>query len=103
MIEKPLNAAGREWKVKKIAVIGPGIVGTPMAALLATDGVGEDDPPAVVVVQRRSVTSGWKVDAINQGKSPIGGVEPELSGLIADAVRNGTLRATHDYTEVRDA
>ena len=103
MIETPLDAAGREWKVKKIAVIGPGIVGTPMAALLAAAGAGQDDPPAVVVVQRRSVTSGWKVEAINRGESPIGGVEPGLQRLIADAVRDGMLRATHDYREVRDA
>jgi UDP-N-acetyl-D-mannosaminuronic acid dehydrogenase len=98
MAEKGL----RKLRVKKIGVIGPGIVGTPMAALLATAD-RQGGPPEVMVVQRSSVTSGWKVDAINQGKSPIGGVEPDLSNLIADAVRNGRLRATHDYAELRDA
>src|SRR4051794_6224751 len=79
----PLLANGRKWSVNKIAVIGPGIVGTPMAALLAA-GTEEEDPPVVVVIQRPSSTSGWKVDAINRGESPIGGVEPALDGLIAD-------------------
>jgi UDP-N-acetyl-D-mannosaminuronic acid dehydrogenase len=103
MANTQVATAGQNWKIEKIAVIGPGIVGTPMAALLATTKVGHEDPPEVVVVQRRSVTSGWKVDAINRGESPIGGVEPGLDRLIADSVRNGTLRATHEYAEVRDA
>ena len=30
-----LNTTIRNWKVEKIGVIGPGIVGMPMAALLA--------------------------------------------------------------------
>ena len=98
----PEAEEGRRRRVKKIGVIGPGIVGTPMAALLATAD-RQGNPPEVVIVQRSSLTSGWKVDAINQGKSPIGGIEPDLSDLIADAVRNGTLRATHDYAELRDA
>jgi UDP-N-acetyl-D-mannosaminuronic acid dehydrogenase len=98
-----LEATGVGWRVKKIAVIGPGIVGTPMAALLASGSIEEREPLEVVVVQRRSITSGWKVEAINRGESPIGGVEPILDRLIADSVRQGTLRATHDYGEARDA
>jgi UDP-N-acetyl-D-mannosaminuronic acid dehydrogenase len=103
MANTQVATVGQNWKIEKIAVIGPGIVGTPMAALLASTKVGHEDPPEVVVVQRRSVTSGWKVEAINRGESPIGGVEPGLDRLIADSVRNGTLRATHEYAEVRDA
>ena len=89
---------------KKIAVVGPGIVGMPMAALLsvspATDG---SPPPRVVVVQRKSPTSGWKVDAINEGRSPIGGVEPGLDKIVADAVAAGRLSATHDTHACSDA
>ncbi|HZI75503.1 MAG TPA: nucleotide sugar dehydrogenase [Gemmatimonadales bacterium] len=103
MTQIPLSADGREWQVKKIVVIGPGIVGTPMAALLASAPIRGQDPPEVVVVQRDSVTSGWKVGAINRGESPIGGVEPGLDRLIAEAVRNRSLRASHDYAEARDA
>ena len=103
MTNSPLNASGREWRVKKIGVIGPGIVGTPNGRPPGSrrrwgrrSSGGRRGPTPLP-------TSGWKVDAINQGESPIGGVEPDLSHLIADGVRNGMLRATHDYGELRDA
>lgn len=94
-----------QWSLRKIAVIGPGIVGTPMAALLAHARITEGTraPAHVVVVQRASVTSGWKVEAINAGRSPIGGVEPELDTIIHDSVKAGLLSATHDYGTLRDA
>jgi UDP-N-acetyl-D-mannosaminuronic acid dehydrogenase len=57
----------------------------------------------VVVVQRRSPTSGWKVDAINAGRSPIGGVEPGLDQIVAEAVAAGRLSATHDTRTCSDA
>ena len=87
----PLTLAhGRvsHWSVQKIAVVGPGIVGMPMAAMLAHARVreGSDAPAVVTVIQRNSPTSGWKVDAINAGRSPIGGVEPDLDRVVAEAV-----------------
>ncbi len=93
------------WEVRKIVVIGPGIVGMPMAALLAHARIreGTTDPAKVVVLQRPSPTSGWKVDSINAGRSPIGGVEPELDRVVAEAVQAGQLSATSDYATVRDA
>jgi UDP-N-acetyl-D-mannosaminuronic acid dehydrogenase len=71
------------WKIQKIGVIGPGIVGMPMAGLLASARIkiGTDQPAKVVVVQRDSKNSGWKVDAINKGQSVIGGIEPGLMPL----------------------
>jgi UDP-N-acetyl-D-mannosaminuronic acid dehydrogenase len=91
--------------VEKIVVIGPGIVGMPMAALLAHARIceGTDRPPLVVVIQRNSKTSGWKVGAINEGRSPIGGIEPDLDHIVAKSVADGLLHASHDYGEVRDA
>jgi UDP-N-acetyl-D-mannosaminuronic acid dehydrogenase len=88
----------------KIVVVGPGIVGMPMAALLA-DATRRLDAPTgeVVVIQRNSPTSGWKVDAINRGESPIGGVEPDLDRLVQVNATAGTLRASHSYDEVRNA
>lgn len=93
------------WRVRKIAVVGPGIVGMPMAALLAHAEIreGSDRPARVLVVQRRSPTSGWKVDAINKGRSPIGGVEPALDSVVAESVRKGLLSASHDYSDLADA
>ncbi len=88
----------------KIAVIGPGTIGMPMAALLATStGTDGSPPPRVVVLQRPSASSGWKVKAINGGRSPLGGYEPELDRLIAEAVAKGKLTATHDQYTCADA
>lgn len=99
------SAEDFQWEVRKIAVIGPGIVGMPMAALLAHNEVreGSSDPARVVVVQRNSPTSGWKVDAINAGKSVIGGVEPALDRIVSEAVDRGVLSATYTYRDVADA
>ncbi len=93
-----------DWKVEKIAVIGPGIVGMPMAALLADARIkiGTDHPAKVLVVQRNSANSGWKVDAINSGKSVIGGIEPGLNDIVEKNVADGILSATHNYDELRD-
>jgi UDP-N-acetyl-D-mannosaminuronic acid dehydrogenase len=94
-----------EWKVEKIGVIGPGIVGMPMAALLANARIkiGTDKPAKVCVVQRNSRNSGWKVEAINQGKSVIGGIEPSLDTITRECVREGLLSASWDFNSLSDA
>src|SRR5208283_2662841 len=99
------NDSPKSWQLRKIAVIGPGIVGMPMAAMLAAAQIkeGTEQPAKVLVVQRNSPTSGWKVDAINSGTSPIRGVEPELDTIVRKAVEVGLLSATHEYSELRDA
>jgi len=99
----PINP--ETWKVEKIGVIGPGIVGMPMAAMLAHARIriGTDKPAKVVVVQRKSVNSGWKVEAINKGRSVIGGIEPQLNDFVKESVSAGILSATHDFNELSDA
>jgi len=99
------NGTQKEWKVEKIGVIGPGIVGMPMAALLADARIkiGTDKPAKVCVVQRDSKNSGWKVTAINQGKSVIGGIEPELNAIVEKNVKDGILSASWDYDVLSDA
>ena len=93
------------WKIQKIGVIGPGIVGMPMAGLLAHARIkiGTDQPAKVVVVQRDSKNSGWKVDAINKGQSVIGGIEPGLDTITEEAVRAGLLSASSDFSVLSDA
>ena len=93
----PLNADN--WQIKKIGVIGPGIVGMPMAALLAKAKIkiGSEEPAKVIILQRNSVNSGWKVDAVNSGKSVIGGIEPELDDINREAVEYGILSAWSDF------
>lgn len=87
-----------------IGVVGPGIVGMPMAALLAQAELRRGaDGGRVLVVQRRSPSSGWKVDAINAGRSPIGGVEPQLDAIVAETVSAGRLGASHEIADLADA
>ncbi len=77
----------------KLAVIGLGYVGLPVAALFAKKGfqvVGVD------IKQDR-------VDLINSGISPIEGKEPGLAELISEVVESGAFHATTDYTELSDA
>jgi UDP-N-acetyl-D-mannosaminuronic acid dehydrogenase len=95
----------KNWRVEKIGVIGPGIVGMPMAAMLAYSKIkiGQDEPAKVVVVQRKSKTSGWKVNSINEGNSVIGGIEPELDHLVHSAVNDGILSASDSYNVLSDA
>lgn len=85
-------------KKKKIVVVGMGYVGIPAAALFA-DVAGFN----VIGIQRRSKRSGWKIDWLNNGKSPIGGDEPGLSELIEKVVKQGTFRVTDDFSECNDA
>jgi UDP-N-acetyl-D-mannosaminuronic acid dehydrogenase len=93
------------WAIKKIGVIGPGIVGMPMAAMLANAyiRIGTQEPAKVIVVQRDSENSGWKVDAINSGLSVIGGIEPELGRITHEAVEAGILSASSDFSALSDA
>jgi UDP-N-acetyl-D-mannosaminuronic acid dehydrogenase len=82
----------------KIVVFGMGYVGIPTAALFAdVQGI------YVIGVQRSSKRSGWKIEHINEGKSPIGGNEPGLSELIKKVVKKGKLRVTDDISVCRDA
>jgi len=102
----PNSSNGRHvWSVNKIAVVGPGIVGMPMAALLAHAKIceGTDKPARVIVIQRNSPTSGWKVQAINSGRSVIGGIEPGLDRIVSSAVSEGLLSASHDFSDLLDA
>ena len=81
---------------KKVAVVGMGYVGIPVAALLADAGY------IVTGIQRRSIRSGWKIDWLNDGRCPIGGNEPELSEILERVVREGRFSATSDYSIIKD-
>lgn len=76
----------------------------PMAALLARSELRRGAQGGrVLVVQRNSPTSGWKVGAINAGRSPIGGVEPGLQEIVGETVAAGRLGASHDVNDLADA
>ena len=79
-------------KTARLAVIGLGYVGLPVAAMFAHAGfdvVGVD-----IQVER--------VAKINNGLSPIEGEEPGLAELLPRVIQTGRLRATTDYEDLRD-
>lgn len=82
----------------KITVIGMGYVGIPCAALLA-----DVEGFQVTGLQRRSKRSGWKIDQLNEGKSPFEGDEPGLDELIARVVAKGSFRVTDDIEVLTDS
>ena len=77
----------------KLAVVGLGYVGVPVAAAMADAGldvVGIDIDPSKVV-------------AINAGRSPLKGEEPGLGDLVSRGAASGRLRASGRYAECDDA
>ena len=80
-------------KSAKIAVIGIGYVGLPVACLLAKAGF------RVTGINRGKE----KVDLVNSGISPIEGKEPGLSELVKEVVKSGKLTATTDYSFCRQS
>ena len=74
-------------KSAKVAVIGLGYVGLPVACIFADAGfdvLGVDINPD-------------RIEKINVGQSPIEGDEPGLAELLAKVVGAGKLRADSDY------
>jgi UDP-N-acetyl-D-mannosaminuronic acid dehydrogenase len=74
-------------KEARLAVIGLGYVGLPVACMFA--GIGF----RVLGVELRQE----RVDKINKGISPIEGSEPGLEELLIRVVESGHLHATNDY------
>ncbi len=81
-----------ENKTAKLAVIGQGYVGLPVAALFA------DSRFDVKGVDLRADL----VEKINAGINPIEGKEPGLAELLKSVVASGRLRATTEYNELND-
>jgi UDP-N-acetyl-D-mannosaminuronic acid dehydrogenase len=79
-------------KSAKLAVIGLGYVGLPVAALFAEAGFD------VCGIEIRTD----RVELINSGKSPIEGSEPGLAELLLKVIRSGNLRATTEYSDLQD-
>jgi UDP-N-acetyl-D-mannosaminuronic acid dehydrogenase len=83
----------------RIAVIGMGYVGIPAAALFA-------DVPgfSVTGIQRKSQRSGWKIDFLNQGRSPFPENEPGMSDLLRRVVlERKSFLVTDSYHALREA
>jgi len=88
----------RQGPISRIGVIGMGYVGIPSAAVFAN--CPEFD--FVWGFQRDSPTSGYKIDLLNAGKSPLVGKEPELDALIRNAVETEKFACTSDFSTISE-
>ena len=84
--------------IRKIGVFGMGYVGIPAAALFA-------DVPHIEHVygfQRNSPSSGYKINMLNRGESPLKGEEPGLEELLGKVVGAGKFSCTSDFAKVAE-
>src|SRR3990170_186699 len=92
-LEKILNDRGR---IKKVGVIGMGYVGIPAAALFA------EKFDLVLGFQRDSPSSGYKIEMLNNGESPLKGEEPGLDELIKKVRNAGRFECTSDFSRISE-
>ena len=78
-------------RAARLAVVGMGYVGTPVACRFAEVGF------AVLGVD---IDEG-RVSALNAGDMPFEGAEPGLAELLEDVVGRGALRVTSDYNALQ--
>ncbi len=81
-----------ETKTAKVAVIGLGYVGLPVACVLASEGF------RVLGVDIKKD----RVDQINKKNCPIEGKEPGLQGLLEKVIEGNHFSATVDYQQLKD-
>lgn len=98
MTGKLQSLLSKKGPIKKIGVIGMGYVGIPAAVLFAD----ADEFDHVLGFQRASSTSGFKIDMLNRGESPLKGNEPGLEELLKKVVDAGKFRCTSDFSRISE-
>ncbi|WP_091690604.1 nucleotide sugar dehydrogenase [Methanococcoides vulcani] len=84
--------------IKKIGVLGMGYVGIPAAALFANS----DKFDHILGFQRDSKSSGYKIEMLNHGESPLKGEEPGLEELLKKVVDEGKFKCTPDFSRISE-
>jgi UDP-N-acetyl-D-mannosaminuronic acid dehydrogenase len=79
-------------RLDRVAVVGLGYVGIPLASLLANRGFDVYGVDSVKV----------RADAVGRGALPFKGEEPGLREMLAKAVKKGALRTGTSYDELKD-
>ena len=82
--------------IRKVGVVGMGYVGIPSAVLFA------EKFDFVWGFQRASQSSGYKIEMLNNGISPLKGEEPGLEDLIKKVRSHGKFESTSDFSKIRD-
>lgn len=82
--------------IRKIGVIGMGYVGIPSAVLFA------EQFDFVWGFQRASKSSGYKIEMLNNGISPLKGEEPGLEDLIKKVRSGRKFESTSDFSKIKE-
>ncbi len=98
MVGKLQSILENNGSIKKIGVLGMGYVGIPAAALFAD----ADEFDLVLGFQRDSKTSGYKIEMLNRGESPLKGEEPGLGDLLNKVVGAGKFVCTSDFSRISE-
>lgn len=98
MSEKLQKILKEKGPIKKIGVIGMGYVGIPAAALFADASCFDH----VFGFQRASSSSGYKIDMLNRGESPLKGEEPGLEDLLKKVTKAGKFTCTSDFSKISE-
>lgn len=86
----------KKGPIRKVGVIGMGYVGIPSAVLFA------EKFDFVWGFQRASQSSGYKIEMLNNGISPLKGEEPGLEDLIKKVRSQGRFESTSDFSKIKD-
>jgi UDP-N-acetyl-D-mannosaminuronic acid dehydrogenase len=92
------NILDKKGHIKTIGVIGMGYVGIPAAALFADSDVFD----LVWGFQRDSPSSGYKIEMLNRGESPLKGEEPGLDDLVKRVVNANKFQCTSDFSLISE-
>jgi len=98
MTNKLRKIMDKKGPIKKIGVIGMGYVGIPAAVLFADSDAFE----LVLGFQRNSAASGYKIEMLNSGESPLKGEEPGLEELIKKVVKTKKFQCTSDFSKISE-
>jgi UDP-N-acetyl-D-mannosaminuronic acid dehydrogenase len=86
----------KKGPIRKVGVIGMGYVGIPSAVLFA------EKFDFVWGFQRASQSSGYKIEMLNNGISPLRGEEPGLEELIKKVRSQDRFESTSDFSKIKD-
>ena len=96
MTENLASLIKKRGPIRGIGVIGMGYVGIPAAALFADVPHFEH----VYGFQRDSASSGYKINMLNRGESPLKGEEPGLEDPLGKVVGAGKFSCTADFSKI---
>lgn len=86
----------RKGQIRKVGVVGMGYVGIPSAVLFA------EKFNFVWGFQRNSGGSGYKIEMLNRGQSPLRGEEPGLEELIKKVRTERKFECTSDFSKIKE-